>query len=63
MQLSPRYLVRRRFSNTAAAMVVISLVVASAGALSVLAANPPAYSHRAWQELPRDAAPAGRFVR
>lgn len=63
MQLSPRYLVQRRFSNTAAAMVVISLVVGSAGALSVLAVNTPDPSHRAWQELPQITEPAGNLGR
>lgn len=36
MQLSPRHLGRRRFSNTAAALVIVSLLLGSAGAMSVL---------------------------
>lgn len=36
MQLSPRHLVRRRFSNTATALVIASLLLGSVGAMSVL---------------------------
>ncbi|WP_147283723.1 hypothetical protein [Bosea caraganae] len=36
MQLSPWNLVRRRFSNMAAALVIASLLLGSAGAMSVL---------------------------
>lgn len=39
MQLSPRHLVRRRFSNTATALVIVSLLLGSVGAMSVLRAD------------------------
>lgn len=39
MQLSSRYPVRRRFSSTAAALVIVSLLLGSAGAMSVLTAD------------------------
>jgi hypothetical protein len=61
MQLSSGYLVQRRFSSAAAAMVVISLVIGSAGVLSVLASSPQDMAQRSWSELPPDAAVAGRL--
>lgn len=36
MQLSPRHMVQRRFSTTAAALAIVSLLLGSAGAVSTL---------------------------
>lgn len=49
MQLSSRYQVQRRSSNTAAALVIVSLLLGSAGAMSALTVDardpglPPGY--------------------
>ncbi|MGO4740043.1 hypothetical protein AB4099_26080 [Bosea sp. 2KB_26] len=52
MHLSPRHMVQRRFSTTAAALAIISLILGSAGVLSALLLDRRAEPSVTWQSMP-----------
>ena len=61
MHLSPRHMVQRRFSTTAAALAIVSLILGSAGALSALLVDRRAEPSVTWQSLPQQDAGTTSF--
>ena len=61
MYLSPRHMVQRRFSTTAAALAIVSLILGGAGVLSALLVDRRSEASVTWQSVPQHDAGTASF--